>query len=323
MNLKLSREIKTGIIVIGGILLFILGYSYLKATPLFDDSKTFYAVYDNVGGLQTGTQVSINGFSVGKVNNIQFKDNSGKLIVTFSVASSFEFSRNSKAELFDTGIIGGKGIQIVPVFDGAPMAQSGDTLVTNTRPGLTELVQQKLTPLQLKVEGAVSHADTLLMNVNEVLDDKTKRNLRESIQGLTSVMESFQKSAGTLNEMLDKNKARIDSSLSNVDRLTANFAQLSDSLAAANLGETIRDLESTMNNLNDILAKIEKGEGTMGKLMKDEDLYNNLTEASRELDLLLQDFRLNPKRYVNVSVFGKKQIEYALPENDPALTNKQ
>ena len=321
--MKLSREIKTGIIVIGGILLFILGFSYLKSTPLFDDSKIFYAVYDNIGGLQTGTQVSINGFGVGKVNAIEFKDNSGKLVVTFTVSKDFEFSKNSKAELYDTGIIGGKGIQIIPMFDGAPMAQSGDTLITDTRPGLTELVQQKLTPLQLKVEGAVSNADTLLMNFNQVLDEPTKRSLRESIRGLTSVVESFQQSAGNLNEILNKNKSHIDSSMRNIDRMTSNFAKLSDSLATANLGETISNLEATMTNLNGILSKIEKGEGTMGKLMKDEDLYNNLAEASRELDLLLQDFRLNPKRYVNVSVFGKKQIEYTLPQNDPAVKNEE
>ncbi len=321
--LKLSREIKTGIIVIGGILLFILGFSYLKSTPLFDDSKIFYAVYQNVGGLQTGTQVSINGFSVGKVNNIQFKDDTGYLVVTFSVSSSFEFSKNSKAELYDTGIIGGKGIQIKPVFDGGPIAQSGDTLLTNTRPGLTELVQQKLAPLQIKVEGAVANADSLLMNVNEVLDDKTKKSLRESIQGLTSVVNSFQKSSASLNELLDTNKMHIDSSLSNINTLTSNFAKFSDSIAATNLSATVRSLESTIKNLDALLGKMEKGEGTLGKLMKNEELYDNLTAASKELDLLLQDFRLNPKRYVNVSVFGKKQIEYSLPQNDPALINQQ
>ncbi len=320
--MKLSREIKTGIIVIGGILLFILGFSYLKSTPLFDDSKTFYAVYKNVGGLQPGTQVSVNGFSVGKVNDIKFKDESGYLVVTFSVSSSFEFSKNSKAELYDTGIIGGKGIQIKPVFDGARMAKSGDTLQTDTRPGLTELVQQKLTPLQLKVEGAVSNADSLLMNFNDVLDDKTKRNLRESIQGLTQVVANFQKSASTLNEMLDTNKTHIDSSLANINVITENFAKLSDSIANVGLSGTIKNLESTIKNLDALLAKIEKGEGSLGKLMKNEELYNNLTDASKELDLLLQDFRLNPKRYVNVSVFGKKQIEYSLPENDPALKNQ-
>ena len=316
--MKLSREIKTGIIVIGGILLFILLFTFLKSSPIFENSKTFYAVYKHIGGLQPGTPVSINGFAVGKVNSIRFKDKTGNLLVTFSVSSDFEFSKNSKAELYDTGIIGGKGIQIKPVFDGAEMAQSGDTLVTDTKPGLTELVQQRLTPLQLKVEGAVSHADSLLMNVNDVLDDKTKGNLREGIEGLNAMIKSFQKSADNLNSLLESNKSQLDSSITNINTITKNFSKISDSISNVGIAQTVRNLESTLKNLDAVLGKIERGEGTMGKLMHNEELYDNLTQATRELDLLLQDFRLNPKRYVNVSVFGKKQKDYTLPENDPA-----
>ena len=316
--MKLSRELKTGIIVIGGILLFILGFSFLKSTPLFDDSKVFYAVYDHVGGLQPGTQVSINGLSVGAVNDIRFKGNSGNLIVTFTVDSSFEFSKNSTAELYDTGIIGGKGIQIKPVFDGAAVAQTGDTLRTDTKPGLTELVQQKLTPLQLKVEGAVSNADSLLMNFNDVLDENTKQNLRESVRSLNKVVANFEQSTATLNELLEKNKYQLDSSITNINTLTGNFARISDSLAQAGLSTTVKSLEETVTGLNTLLEKMNNGDGTLGKLMNDEALYDNLTEVSRELDLLLQDFRLNPKRYVNVSVFGKKQKDYENPVNDPA-----
>ena len=318
MNLKLSREIKTGVIVVGGILLFILGFSYLKSTPLFDNSKTFYAIYSHVGGLQPGTQVSINGYNVGIVNDIKFKDESGNLLVTFSVNNEFNFSKNSKAELYDTGIIGGKGIQIRPVFDGAPDAQSGDTLTSATRPGLTELVQQKLTPLQQKIEGAFTNADSILISVNEVLDSKTKNELRESIAGLNELMKSLGGSADILNNLLQKNQGKLDSSLNNFNELSSNFVKLSDSLNNAGLGRTLASLESTVSNLDKILGQIQQGDGTLGKLMKDEELYTNLTNASKELDLLLQDFRLNPKRYVNVSVFGKKQMEYALPENDPA-----
>lgn len=316
--MKLSREIKTGIIVVGGILLFILGFSYLKSTPLFDDSKTFYAVYDHVGGLQTGTSVSINGYTVGTVNDIRFRDSSGKLLVTFSVNKNFDFSQNSQAELFDTGIIGGKGIQIQPVFDGAPMAKSGDTLPSSIRPGLTELVQQKLTPLQMKVEGAVSNADSLLINFNQVLDDATKENLRQGIEGLNNLVSSFQKTADGINQLLGNNQTQLDSTIDNFGRISANLAGVSDTLANAGLGETVEQLQETLTNLSAVIARIESGEGTMGRLMKDESLYENLSEASRELDLLLQDFRLNPKRYVNVSVFGKKQKEYTLPEEDPA-----
>ena len=316
--MKFSRELKTGIIVIGGILLFILGFSFLKATPLFDTSKVFYAVYSHVGGLQSGTTVSINGFAVGTVKDIRFKDSSGDLVVTFTVGNNFEFSKNSKAQLYDTGIIGGKGIQIIPVFDGAPLAQTGDTLRTDTRPGITELVQQKLTPLQLKVEGAVSNADSLLMNFNDVLDDATKRNLRESVEGFKEVVANFQQTSAVLSELLEKNQYQLDSSISNIHTISGNFAMISDSLAQVDLSGTLRDLDSTVNNLNQMLTRINNGEGSMGKLMNEEELYENLTSVSRQLDLLLQDFRLNPKRYVNVSVFGKKQKEYVVPETDPA-----
>ncbi len=319
MKIKISREIKTGIIVVGGILLFIMGFSYLKSTALFDNSKIFYGVYDNVGGLQSGTAVSINGFNVGNVNDIKFKDNSGKLIVTFSVSNDFEFSSNSIAELYDTGIIGGKGIQILPMFDGSPMAKSGDTLTTGIKPGLTDLVQKNLAPLQQKIEGAVSHADSLIINFNKILNAKTRNDLRESISGLTILVKSFQNSATTLDVLLSDNKNDISKVIENINTITNNFVKLSDTLANTDITTTIKNLESTLNNLDIMLAKIENGDGTIGKLMTDEELYKNLTSSSKELDLLLQDFRLNPKRYVNVSVFGKKQIDYEVPENDPAL----
>ena len=316
--MKLSREVKTGLIVILGILCVIFGYIYLKASSLFDNSKTLYAVYDNVGGLQAGTDVVINGFSVGNVKSIRFKDDSGKLLVTFSVNSDFQFSKNSRAELYDTGIIGGKAIQIIPLFDGAPMAQSGDTLNANIKLGLTALVQEKLTPLQLKVEGAVSNADSLLMNFNDVLDDPTKMELKQSIVGLNASVRSFQTSANAMNQLLENNKQQLDSSIKNINTTSANFAKLSSALAEADLANTVKNLETTIASLNSVLGKIENGEGSLGKMANNDELYDNLSNASRELDLLLQDFRLNPKRYVNVSVFGKKQKEYELPENDPA-----
>ena len=316
--MKLSREIKTGIVVIGGILLFILGFSYLKSSPVFEDGKVLYAVYKDVGGLQVGTPVTINGLVVGNVNGIKFKDRGGRLAVSFSVKNDFGFSRNSPAELYDTGIIGGKGIQIKPVFDGAAIAKSGDTLPSQIQPGLTQLLQTQLTPLQRKVEGAVTNADTLLKSVNAVLDAGARKDLRETLAGLNSTVASFGKSAEALNRILNGNEEKLSTSLNNFEVLTANFAQLSDSLNHAGLNRTFAKLESTITNLDNLVARLDKGDGTLGKLLNDEKLYTNLNSASRELDLLLQDLRLNPKRYVNVSVFGKNQKEYELPENDPA-----
>lgn len=317
--MKISREIKTGIIVVGGILLFILGFSYLKSSPLFEDGKTFYAIYKDVGGLQTGTPVTINGLVVGKVNDIKFKDGSGNLVVTFSVKNDFGFSKNSPAELYDTGIIGGKGIQIKPMLDGAANAKSGDTLNSNIQPGLTQLLQTQLTPLQKKVEGVVTNADSLLMNVNEVLDSRAKKDLRETLSGLNKTVASFQKSADALNRILNNNEDKLGNSLDNFEKLTANFATLSDSLNNAGLNRTLAGLESSVSNLDELMARVNSNDGTLGKLLNDEKLYTNLNNASKELDLLLQDLRLNPKRYVNVSVFGKKQKEYEFPEDDPAM----
>ncbi|WP_339654800.1 MlaD family protein [uncultured Maribacter sp.] len=316
--MKLSREVKTGIIVIGGILLFIMGFSYLKSTPIFDNSKTFYAVYPNVGGLQSGTTVSINGFSVGKVNDIKFLDEKGNLLVTFTVGNDFKFSKNSLVELYDTGIIGGKGLQIKPVFDATGVAQSGDTLKTETRLGITDLAQQKLTPLVRKFESAISGADSVLVNVNSILDPKTKMELKEVIGGLNILITNLNRSATSLNSVLEGNREKLDNSFKNFELLTLNFSKLSDSLNSAGLGRTLASLESTMASLDQVTQRIENGDGTLGLLMNDKELYSNLNTTTRELELLLQDFRLNPKRYVNVSVFGKKQKDYTVPEEDPA-----
>jgi phospholipid/cholesterol/gamma-HCH transport system substrate-binding protein len=318
---KLSREIKTGIIGIGGILLFILGYSYLKSSSLFENNKTLYVVYDHIGGLQPGTAVSINGLTVGKVNSVGFHDTKGNLLVTFSVDDSFKFSKNSIAELYDTGIIGGKGIQILPVLDNALMAKGGDTLVSSIKPGVTELLQQQLSPLQNKVETVITHADSLLVNINTVLDGRTKRNLKESIESLNALIANTKKTSDVLHEIIVLNRASLEVSIKNIDQFSENLVTITDSISKMGLSKTFSDLSEMAASLNIIIAGIEAGDGSLGMLVKDKEMYEYLTRTSRELSLLLQDVRLNPKRYVNVSVFGKKPKDYTLPENDPAQSN--
>lgn len=315
--MKLSREIKTGLIVVMGIVCVIFGYSFLKSTSLFDDDMTLYAVYDDVGGLQAGTAVSINGKNVGAVNSVDWKDTSGNLLVTFTINRELPFSKNSTVELYDTGLIGGKGLRVNAVFEGPPVSNR-DTLSTSVRASLSEVADQKLSPILEKFESALTDADSVMLNVNQVLDVKAKRDLREAISGLNDLVQSLNGSATKLNRILGTNEKKLDNSLSNFEVMTGNFAQLSDSLNSAGLGQTMASLGSTVNNLNKLMARIESGDGTLGKLVNDEKLYTNLSNASRELDLLLQDFRLNPKRYVNVSVFGKKQKDYTVPEEDPA-----
>ena len=315
--MKLTREIKTGLIVLLGIICVIFGYSFLKSTSLFNDDLTLFAVYDDVGGLQSGTAVSINGKKVGVVNRVAWKDASGNLLVTFTVHRDLAFSKNSSVELYDAGLIGGKGVRINPIFDGQPVSDR-DTLGTSVKASLSEVADQKLSPLLEKFEVALTDIDTVMLNVNSVLDTKAKRDLRQAISGLNALMSNLNSNAVKLNRILGDNEEKLGNSLDSFETLTSNFAKLSDSLNNAGLGKTLTSLQSTVANLDTLMDGIEAGDGTIGKLMNDEKLYENLNNASRELDLLLQDFRLNPKRYVNVSVFGKKQKEYEVPEEDPA-----
>ncbi len=321
--MKLSREIKTAIVGLGGTLLFILGFTYLKSSPIFDNKIQIYAVYDNVGGLQTGNSVSINGYKVGQVKSINFLDRSGKLIVTMSIDDQFKFSKKSVAELFDTGIIGGKGIQIVPDLDpNSPIVVVGDTLVSSIKPGVTELVQQQLNPLQLKVENIISNADSLLVGVNKLLDPTTRKNLQEGINGINGLIQSLTQTNKTINELLIHNKTSIDSSLVAMNQTMSNLSHITDTIANMGLDQSLNQLSTSLSSINSILSNVEKGEGNLGKLAQEDELYENLERSTKELSLLLQDMRLNPKRYINVSVFGKKQKEYKLPENDPANQNQ-
>ncbi|UNY98412.1 MlaD family protein [Zhouia spongiae] len=315
--MKLSRELKTAIIVLGGILLFILGFAYLKSSSLFSNGRKYFAVYDNVGGLAVGTPISINGYQVGTIKDIRFIDGQGNLLVTLMVDSEFQFSKTSKAEIFDTGIIGGKSIRIVPGFDSSEIARSGDTLISAVKPGLTELVTQKLTPLQEKIENMIVSTDSVLVGMDKVLDAEARENLRATIGNLNSTVANFKSASKSLDGLLSDNKDKLNSTIGNVDKVSKNLARISDTLAQANLGNTISELEQTIGKFNSMMAQMQQGEGSLGKLMKDETLYSNLSEASGQLELLLEDMRLNPKRYVHFSLFGKKQKAYEAPVEEP------
>ncbi|WP_282135956.1 MlaD family protein [Seonamhaeicola maritimus] len=313
--MKISKEVKTAVLVISGIVLLIFGFNYLKGQNLLDSSRTFYTEYHNVEGLTPSMPVTISGKVVGKVSNIKFKnDGSADLIVELLVDSDFEFSKNSKAELYETGLIGGKAIAIVPSFDKSENAKDGDRLIGAVKAGLSELVNQKLTPLQEDLGSMLKNADSLLQNINDVFDEKTKANLRSSIGGLNEIISNFKETSKSIDALVIINKSKLDNTLSNVDNISANFSKVSDSIANTNIAETINNLESTLNKFNGILANLENGEGSMGKLLKDETLYNNLEGATGELEALLKDVKLHPKRYFRI--LSKKEIPYSEEENN-------
>ena len=314
--MKISREIKTALLVIASILLFIWGYSFLKGRDLLNSYKTFYVVYDNVEGLAASAPLTINGLVVGRITSITLRPSDAKLVVELQLKNDFPISKSSSINIYEPGLIGGKQIQIVPNLEDPNLAQSGDTLTGRIVPGLTALVGEKLTPLQEKVEKTIVSADSVLNNLNKVLDAKTRANLRESIAKLNATLGEFSAASKNVNGMLAENRSKISSTMTNLDKASGNFARISDTIAKADIGKTIRSLEGTLAKVNAMIASIESGNGTLGKLVKDDALYTNLNKSSRELELLLQDLRLNPTRYINVSVFGKKNKPYKAPKVD-------
>jgi len=313
--LKVSREIKTAVLVIISIVLFIWGYSFLKGKNLFDNSNKLFVVYENVAGLAPSAPVTLNGLTIGKVNSISINPD-GKLLVELHITTDFPISKSSIAEIYDSGLVGGRQIAIKPNLLDKNYTVSGDYLKASSKLGLTDALAQQLEPLQAKIQELLENADVLFTNVNDVLDTQTRQNLKSSIASLNATLSEFSVASKNVNELLADNKYHLNNTLKNADKVSGNFAIISDSLAKANLGQTVKNLEKTLAKVDKIMADLEQGKGTMGKLIKDETMYTNFAKTSKELELLLQDVRLNPTRYVNVSLFGKKNKPYVAPVND-------
>ena len=298
--MKLSYEIKTAILVLSGIVLFIIGFSYLKSNDVFVSDRVFYAVYDDVEGVSKGTPVTISGFNVGSVQDIKFYKNTSKLLLKFRVENDFTFSKNSIAQIYETGLIGGKALSVIPKY-GEQLAKNGDTLKSSLAPGLTELVNDKLSPLQEKIESMVVSADSVLLSLNSVLNNEAKLEIQSSITNFSSTVADLKSSASTLDEMLNTNKNQINNIISNVNETSNELSNLS--IVEDNLTQSSNSIEKIVN-------EISNGDGSLNKLIFEDDLINSLDSASKNINLLIKDLRLNPKRYVHFSLFGKKNIPY-------------
>lgn len=311
--MKYTKEVKTGILAIIAIVILIFGYSFLKGKNLLDSSRTFYAIYADVEGLSPSSPVTINGLKVGQVTKIGFLDERGLLVVTFNVDSDFKFSENSLAQIYGGGLIGGKSLAIVPEYEQGNMAKSGDTLPSDIEEGIMELVNERLTPLQVKVERTIVSTDSLLTAVNDVVNPQTRQNLKSTFEDLAEAVNSIKNTAVSLNGIVAGNSAKINNTLSSLENTSGNFSKFSDSLAQVDVTAMASDIEAAIANFEQLSQKLDSGEGTLGKLLTDETVYQNLESATRQMEQLLQDIKLNPKRYVHFSVFGKKGGPYDAP----------
>ena len=303
--MKNKNEIKTGILVVLGIGLFIFGFSYLKSNDIFVSDRIFYAVYDDVEGVVKSTPVTVNGFPVGSIQDISFFKNNS-LLVKFRVENDIKFSINSIAQIYETGLIGGKALGIIPANDNSRTAVYNDTLASSVAPGLTELVNEKLTPLQENIESMIVSANNVLDKVNAIFDDPTRANLRTSVSDFSETIKDLKETSKMIKSVMKSNKLSIDQTITNVLDISTDLSEISKTINQSELSTTMKNFKNSSEGLSRVLNNINEGNGTISKLIDNDSLFQNLNDASKSIDLLIEDIRLNPKRYIHFSVFGKK-----------------
>ena len=306
--MKFTKEIKVGFLAVLGIMMSVFSYNYLKGINLFDKNRKFIVKYEKVDGLSVSNPVTMNGFKIGKVQKINFNSkNTRELLVDIIIDNDVIFPKTSLAELYETGLIGGKAIAIIPDYkNDSTIAIDGDYLKGVIKPGLTELVNQILPQVQLQIEAVMKNAEIVLQNINTLFDDETKKELKSSIEDFSNLTSSLSETSDEISKLIADNSENLTNSLSNFRSASSNIKNITDSLNSDDIKSITINLNSLVNNLNSITTSLKNSEGTAGKLINDKSIYDNLENATNQLNRLIEDIKLNPNRYINFSVFGKK-----------------
>lgn len=299
--------------------MFIFLFNYLKGENLFDSSSTYYTEFD-YNALSKSSLITVKGNAVGKIKDIIYDYNTGKTRVAFSVNKELEFSKNSKVRLYETGLMGGNALAIIVSRDGE-LAKSGDILKSEVEAGLVTNLSKNFSGLSVNLDSTLKSADSLLINLNELVKDDSSAGIKNAIAEMNATITSFKNLSNTFNVLISKNDEKLTSVISNFETITKDLAVVTSDLKNVKISETIADLDKTLASVNSLMADLENGNGSIGKLLKDEGLYNNLEGASKELEQLLEDMKLNPKRYVHFSLFGKKAKQYDAEGNEIKAKN--
>ena len=306
--MKYSKEIKVGFLAIIGVMMSVFSYNYLKGINLFEKNRKFKINYAKVDGLSVSNPVTLNGFKIGKVQRINFNPiNTKELLVDIVVENDVVFPKTSTAELYETGLIGGKAIAIIPDYDNdSTIAVDGDLLRGEIKPGLTELVNQILPQVQLQIEAVMKNAEIVLGNINTLFDEETKEELKTSIQDFSNLTNNLSETSQQISVLITQNSNNITDALTDFKVASSNMKSISSAISSDDINAITSNLNELVNNINTISLKLANSDGTAGQLINDKSIYENLEKASQELNILIEDIKLNPNRYINFSVFGKK-----------------
>ncbi len=312
--MKFTKEIKAGLIAILAIIGFVILFQFMKGKSLFTTDNIFYAKFDNVEGLSASNPVSINGLKVGQVDKIiPQTEADGKIhfVVKVTVDDDFEFSKRSTLEIFEPGLMSGKQMRINLAY-GNPMAKDGDTLKGAFTLSLMNNISSQVGPVKDQLQVVLRRVDSLTTNANEILNDQNKAEIKALLINLNKTVASFEGTSRQTNALLANSDPKIQKVLDNANLATISaksaidkYGKVAEQVDVKSLNNTIEKLSVTSDKLNSVISGVQNGEGSLGKLTKDEQLYNNLNTASDNLNKLIQDLKTNPKRYLNFSVFGK------------------
>ncbi|MDP9959000.1 MlaD family protein [Chryseobacterium lathyri] len=312
--MKFSKELKAGVIALLAIVGFVLLFQFMKGRSLFTTDNIFYAKYDNVEGLAQSSAVSINGLKVGQVDKIiprTAKDGKISFVVKITVDDKFEFSKNSTLEIFEPGLMSGKEMRVNLMY-GGQTAKDGDTLRGTFKLGTLGSLSSQVGPVKDQLQTVLYRVDSLMANANQVVNAQNREEIRALLANLNKTVGALQTTAGSVNTLVGNNDPKLQKVLDDASltmqsgKVTLDkYGNLAESIDTKKLNATIASLDATVGKLNQVIAGVDNGQGSLGKLMKDEQLYNNLNSASTNLNSLIEDMKANPKRYINFSVFGK------------------
>ena len=315
--MKINKETRIGIIFITAALILFWGFNFLKGQDVFIKERVFYAQYFDVSGLAKADPVFINGLRAGQVKSLYLNpNNSGKIMVVIQVTQDFPLPKNTIAKIISTDLMGTKAISLY-IGDTPELLIDGDTIDTSIESTLQEQMEQTIGPLKNKAENLLLSLDEIISNLQTILSSETSKNIKSSLSHLEKSLINVESVTGSFDSLVAQEKNKIEKILDNAESITlnlrnnndhltailSNFHEISDSLAGAELASTIHKANNAIADFSLILDKMNKGEGSMGMLLNNDSLYIELEKSARDLNLLLEDVRENPKKYVKLSLF--------------------
>jgi phospholipid/cholesterol/gamma-HCH transport system substrate-binding protein len=324
MAFTIRNEVKTGILGVIALALFVLGFNYLKGSGLLSSSKTFYATFDDAQGLTPSSFVMQRGVQIGSVRNIYLsKKEPGKVEVEFSLKKEINIPKDSKANIMSAGLLSPVALNIMPGTSTTSYA-GGEYIATEKYVGMIDKLSENAEPIMKNLDGTMANAktaittiDNTVSNINSLIDAQTKANLQQSIARLNKTTADFNTLSSSLASQrekisstvssLEKFASNLNSNNQNINATLANIKSTTDQINKADLTGTINNLKNTLAQLDATIANVNSDKGTVGMLLNDKKLYNDLQGSLHSLDALLADLKANPGRYLSVSVFGKKQ----------------